>query len=67
MDTFVISVPEQKTSLVKKFLKEMGVIITPDTTNLPNAKTLASMEKTSKGKGLTKTESHDDLMEKLNR
>ena len=33
--------------------------------NIPNEITLRSMEKTSKGIGLTKTESHEDLMNKL--
>ena len=33
--------------------------------NIPNAETLRSMEKTSKGIGLTNTNSHKDLMEKL--
>jgi hypothetical protein len=33
--------------------------------NIPNEITLRSMEKTSKGIGLTKTENHEDLMNKL--
>lgn len=33
--------------------------------NIPNEITLRSMEKTSKGKDLTKTENHEDLMNKL--
>jgi antitoxin component of RelBE/YafQ-DinJ toxin-antitoxin module len=66
METFLISVPEQKTNLVKQLLKELGVIITPNNDKQPNQKTLASMTKTSKGKDLTKTSSHEDLMHKLN-
>ncbi|SEQ90582.1 hypothetical protein [Pedobacter rhizosphaerae] len=66
METFIISVPEQKTNLVKQLLKELGVVINPSIDKQPNKKTLDSMTKTAKGKDLTKTSSHEDLMNKLN-
>ncbi|GGI24803.1 hypothetical protein [Pedobacter mendelii] len=66
METFSISVPEKKSSLVKQLLKELGVVINTDSEKIPNKKTLASMDKTSQGKALTKSSSHADLMEKLN-
>jgi len=66
METFVISVPEQKSSLVKQLLKELGVVINMENAKVPNKKTLSSMKKTSKGEDLTKTTSHSDLMKKLN-
>ena len=37
----------------------------PISKNVPNAETLRSMRNTSKGIGLTKTKSHEDLLEKL--
>jgi len=66
METFLISVPEKKSSLVKQLLKELGVIINAETEKSPNKTTIASMKKTSKGEGLTKSANHADLMQKLN-
>ncbi|RBQ11984.1 hypothetical protein [Pedobacter miscanthi] len=66
METFSISVPEKKSSLVKQLLLELGVTINTETEKKPNKTTVASMKKTSKGEGLTKSSSHPDLMEKLN-
>ncbi|WP_293788621.1 hypothetical protein [uncultured Pedobacter sp.] len=66
METFSISVPEKKSSLVKQLLQELGVIINIDTEKKPNKTTVASMKKTLKGEGLTKSSSHSDLMQKLN-
>ncbi|MBC6111476.1 hypothetical protein ACFOG5_23070 [Pedobacter fastidiosus] len=66
METFLISVPEKKTSLVKQLLKELGVVINAELEKSPNKTTLSSMDKTSKGKDLTKSSSHADLMQKLN-
>jgi hypothetical protein len=45
-------------------------IVEPDTKakqreNIPNARTLKTIEETDKGIALTKTKSHADLMEKL--
>jgi antitoxin component of RelBE/YafQ-DinJ toxin-antitoxin module len=65
METLVISIPEQKSTLVKMLLKELGVVIN-EKAKTPNKTTLASMKKTQKGEDLTKTTSHDDLMKKLN-
>ena len=66
METFSISVPDKKSSLVKQLLKELGVTINKDLEKIPNKKTLSSMAKTNKGEGLTKSSSHEDLMQKLN-
>ncbi|RLJ72685.1 hypothetical protein [Pedobacter alluvionis] len=66
METFSISVPEKKSSLVKQLLQELGVIINTDTEKKPNKTTIASIKKTSKGEELTKSSSHLDLMQKLN-
>ena len=66
METFSISVPDKKRTLVKQLLKELGVTINEDSEKKPNKKTLASMAKTSNGEGLTKSSSHTDLMQKLN-
>ncbi|WP_412465524.1 hypothetical protein [Pedobacter sp. KLB.chiD] len=66
METFLISVPEKKSSLVKQLLQELGVVINTETEKKPNKITVASMKKTIKGEGLTKSSSHSDLMEKLN-
>jgi len=65
METFVISVPEQKSTLVKMLLKELGVIISKES-KTPNKTTLASIKKTQKGEDLTKSTDHVDLMQKLN-
>lgn len=66
METFSITVPDKKSSLVKQLLKELGVTINKDLEKSPNKQTLSSMAKTSKGEGLTKSSSHEDLMQKLN-
>ena len=65
METFVISVPEQKSTLVKMLLKELGVVINKET-KTPNKTTLNSMKKTANGKNLINSSSHIDLMQKLN-
>lgn len=66
METFSISVPDKKSSLVKRLLKELGVVINTESAKSPNKTTCSSMAKTSKGEGLTKSLSHEDLMQKLN-
>ncbi|WP_029288108.1 hypothetical protein [Pedobacter sp. R20-19] len=66
METFSISVPDKKSSLVKQLLKELGVVINTESAKSPNKTTRTSMAKTSKGEGLTKSSSHEDLMQKLN-
>lgn len=38
MDTFLIKVPENKTSLVKKLLKELGVTVTRESNAIALAK-----------------------------
>ena len=65
METLVISIPEQKSTLIKMLLKELGVIINEEK-KIPNKTTLASIKKTQRGEGLTKSTSHTDLMQKLN-
>ncbi len=66
METFLVSVPEKKSSLVKQLLKELGIVINAKTEKDPNKTTLASIEKASKGKDLIKSSSHANLMQKLN-
>ena len=66
METFSITVPDKKSNLVKQLLKELGVTINKDLEKSPNKQTLSSMAKTSKGERLTKSSSHEDLMQKLN-
>lgn len=65
METLVINIPEQKSTLVKMLLKELGVVINKEL-KTPNKTTLSSMKKTSKGKDLIKSSDHIDLMHKLN-
>ena len=65
METLIISIPEQKSTLIKMLLKELGVVINEEAKK-PNKTTLASMRKTQKGEDLTKSTSHTDLLQKLN-
>ncbi|MFD1255329.1 hypothetical protein ACFQ3S_00850 [Mucilaginibacter terrae] len=52
MQTLEIIVPDNKTRLVKEFLKELGVTIkVKRKSNVPNAETIAAMEELKAGKG----------------
>ncbi len=48
MDTFLIKVPENKTSLVKKLLKELGVTVTRESNAMTLAKEINDSIKPSK-------------------
>ncbi|RQP18246.1 MAG: hypothetical protein EAS52_06145 [Parapedobacter sp.] len=54
MDTFLIKVPENKTSLVKKLLKELGVTVTRESNAIALAKEINNS--ISPGKTLTMDE-----------
>jgi len=54
MDTFLIKVPENKTSLVKKLLKELGVTVTRESNAMALAKEINDSIKP--GKTLTMDE-----------
>ncbi len=54
MDTFLIKVPENKTSLVKKLLKELGVTVTRESNAMALAKEINDSIKS--GKTLTMDE-----------
>jgi hypothetical protein len=52
MQTLEIKVPDNKTRLVKEFLKELGVNIkVKKDKNIPNADTIAAMDELNAGKG----------------
>ena len=52
MQTLEIQVPDNKTRLVKEFLKELGVTVKVKKGNhLPNADTIVAMEELKAGKG----------------
>ena len=52
MQTLEIKVPENKTRLVKEFLKELGVSVKiKKESNTPNADTIAAMDELKAGKG----------------
>jgi hypothetical protein len=52
MQTLEIKVPDNKTRLVKEFLKELGVTIkVKKDVNTPNADTIAAMAELKAGKG----------------
>jgi hypothetical protein len=65
METLVINVPKQKSTLVRMLLKELGVVV-KEKIKTPNKISLSSMKNTSKAEGLTKSTDHFDLMQKLN-
>ena len=52
MQTLEIKVPDNKTRLVKEFLKELGVSVkVKKENNVPNADTIAVMDELKAGKG----------------
>jgi hypothetical protein len=51
MQTLEIKVPDNKTRLVKEFLKELGVTIKVKKQNTPNTDTIAAMDELKAGKG----------------
>jgi hypothetical protein len=52
MQTLEIKVPDNKTRLVKEFLKELGVTVkVKKENNIPNADTIAAMDELKAGKG----------------
>jgi len=52
MQTLEIKVPDNKTRLVKEFLKELGVTVkVKKEVNIPNAETIAAMDELKAGKG----------------
>jgi len=52
MQTLEIKVPDNKTRLVKEFLKELGVTIkVKKEDKVPNADTIAAMDELKAGKG----------------
>ncbi|TAH00387.1 MAG: hypothetical protein EAZ15_09110 [Sphingobacteriales bacterium] len=52
METRVINIPPQKIQLVTQLLKELGVVIEPNTVKTPNALTAKTIKNAHKGKGL---------------
>lgn len=65
MQTLEIKVPDNKTRLVKEFLKELGVTIkVKKEKNIPNADTISAMEELKAGKGV-KFESVKDLFSSI--
>lgn len=55
METLIINVPEKKSALVKKLLKELGVTIEPKKnkrSHIPNALTAKTIEDAHNGIGL---------------
>jgi len=51
MQPLEINVPDNKTRLVKEFLKELGVTVKVKKKNIPNAETIAAMDELKAGKG----------------
>jgi hypothetical protein len=52
MQTLEITVPDNKTRLVKEFLKELGVTVkVKKENNIPNVNTIAAMDELKAGKG----------------
>jgi hypothetical protein len=52
MQILEIKVPDNKTRLVKEFLKELGVTVkVKKESNIPNADTIAAMDELKAGKG----------------
>jgi len=52
MQTLEIKVPDNKTRLVKEFLKELGVIVkVKKETHTPNADTIVAMDELKAGNG----------------
>ena len=65
MQTLEIIVPDNKTRLVKGFLKEIGVAIkVKKANNIPNADTIAAMDELKAGKG-KKFKSVEDLFKSI--
>ncbi len=65
MQVLEIKVPDNKTRLVKEFLRELGVTIkVKKEDDSPNAKTIAAMEELKAGKGI-KFKSVEDLFNSI--
>lgn len=65
MQTLEIKVPDDKTRLVKEFLKELGVTVkVKKEVNTPNADTIAAMNELKAGKG-KKFKSVDELFNSI--
>lgn len=65
MQTLEINVPDNKTRLVKEFLKELGVTVkVKKASNTPNAETRAAMDELKAGKG-KKFKSVEDLFKSV--
>ncbi len=65
MQTLEIQVPDNKTRLVKEFLKELGVTVkVKKKASIPNADTIAAMNELKAGKG-KKYKSVEELFNSL--
>ncbi|WP_134089171.1 hypothetical protein [Olivibacter sp. XZL3] len=65
METLEIKVPDNKTALVKAYLKELGVIVkVKKVSKEPNAETIAAMNELKAGKG-KKFNSVDELLNSI--
>ena len=65
MQTLEIIVPDNKTRLVKEFLKELGVTVKiKKGSKIPNADTIAAMEELKAGKG-KKFKNVEDLFKSI--
>lgn len=65
MQTLEINVPDNKTHIVKEFLKEMGISVKiKKEKNVPNADTIAAMEELKLGNG-KKFKSVDELFNSI--
>ena len=65
MQTLEINVPDNKTHIVKEFLKEMGIAVkVKKEKNVPNADTIAAMEELKAGNG-KKFKSVDELFNSI--
>ena len=64
MQTLEIEVPDNKTRLVKEFLKDLGVTVKVKRSKAPNADTIAAMDELKSGKG-KKFKTVDDLFKSI--
>jgi hypothetical protein len=70
METLIINIPDKKSALVKKLLKELGVTIKTDKKNkignIPNALTIKTIDDAHNGIGLEKPITNiDDFLKSL--
>jgi hypothetical protein len=64
MQTLEIQVPDNKTRLVKKLLKELGATVKVKRNKMPNSDTIAAMNELKAGKG-KKFASVDELFKSI--